>query len=49
MRTDLMKYLNENGIKAVFIMFLLHSSLAGKKYGEFVGEDINTTKKVIDY
>ncbi len=44
-RTKLIKYLNDNGIKAVFHYVPLHTSEAGKKYGEFVGEDRNTTRE----
>lgn len=35
----------EMGIKAVFHYVPLHSSVAGRKYGEFVGEDRYTTKE----
>lgn len=44
-RTQLMDYLNTSGIKAIFHYVPLHSSLAGQKYGEFVGEDVYTTKE----
>lgn len=44
-RTDLIKYLKENDIQAVFHYIPLHSSPAGKKYGYFHGEDIYTTKE----
>ncbi len=44
-RTELIQYLKEYGIKAVFHYIPLHSSIAGRKYGEFVGEDRNTTKE----
>lgn len=44
-RTKLIKYLNDNGIKAVFHYVPLHTSEAGKKYGEFVGKDRNTTRE----
>lgn len=44
-RTRLIQYLNENGIKAVFHYVPLHTSKAGRKYGEFVGEDKYTTKE----
>lgn len=43
--TKLIKYLNENGINAIFHYVPLHSSLAGKKYRKFVGEDIYTAKE----
>lgn len=42
-RAELMSYLKENGIAAVFHYVPLHSSQAGMKYGEFVGQDKNTT------
>ena len=42
-REELMSYLKENGIAAVFHYVPLHSSQAGMKYGEFVGQDKNTT------
>lgn len=42
-RAELMSYLKENGIAAVFHYVPLHSSEAGMKYGEFVGQDKNTT------
>lgn len=44
-RTSLINYLWENKIKAVFHYVPLHSSIAGRKYGEFVGEDNHTTKE----
>ena len=44
-RTKLIEYLGENDIKAVFHYVPLHSSIAGRKYGEFVGNDIYTTKE----
>ena len=44
-RTELINYLGNCGIKAVFHYVPLHSSKAGEKYGEFVGEDKNTTKE----
>lgn len=42
-RTSIIKYLNEKGIAATFHYVPLHSSPAGMKFGEFVGEDIYTT------
>ena len=42
-RAELMSYLKENGIAAMFHYVPLHSSEAGMKYGEFVGQDKNTT------
>ena len=42
-RTKLIEYLGDNHIKAVFHYVPLHSSEAGKKYGEFVGKDRYTT------
>ena len=44
-RTRILKYLTENGIYAVFHYVPLHSSVAGKKYGRFSGEDVYTTKE----
>ncbi len=44
-RTELLNYLKENGILAVFHYVPLHSSEAGLKFGQFDGEDIHTTKK----
>ena len=42
-RAELMSYLKEKGIAAMFHYVPLHSSEAGMKYGEFVGQDKNTT------
>lgn len=42
-RTELISYLKENGIQAVFHYIPLHSSPAGKRYGRFHGEDKYTT------
>ncbi len=42
-RTRLISYLKENGIMAVFHYIPLHTAPAGKKYGEFRGEDRYTT------
>ena len=44
-RTDLLKYLKENGIMAVFHYVPLHSAPAGRKFGRFNGEDRYTTKE----
>lgn len=44
-RTKMINYLREKGIYAVFHYIPLHSSLAGKLYGEFVGADVYTTKE----
>lgn len=44
-RTALITFLKEKGIQAVFHYIPLHSSPAGKKYGEFCGEDHFTTKE----
>ena len=43
-RDELIDYLNENSIKAVFHYIPLHSSVAGKKYGFFYGKDQFTTR-----
>ena len=44
-RTAFISYLGSKGIKAVFHYVPLHSSIAGRKYGEFVGEDKWTTRE----
>ena len=44
-RTELIKYLKENGIMAVFHYVPLHSAPAGRKFGRFNGEDRYTTKE----
>ena len=47
-RTELIAYLGQNGIKSVFHYVPLHTSIAGRKYGQFIGEDRYTTRRVID-
>ncbi len=42
-RTELIEYLKNKDINAVFHYIPLHSSPAGSRYGEFVGEDKYTT------
>lgn len=44
-RTRLISYLKDKGIMAVFHYIPLHSAPAGKKYGEFIGEDRYTTSE----
>lgn len=44
-RSNMIKYLNKHGIKAVFHYVPLHQAPSGKKYGEFRGEDKYTTKE----
>lgn len=44
-RTQMLDYLRNKGIYAVFHYVPLHSSKAGKEFGEFVGDDIYTTKE----
>lgn len=44
-RTELIKFLGENGILAVFHYIPLHSAPAGLKFGRFHGEDNYTTKE----
>ena len=44
-RTELLEYLKENDILAVFHYIPLHSAPAGLKFGRFEGEDIFTTKE----
>lgn len=42
-RDELMSFLRKLGIQTTFHYIPLHASPAGEVYGEFVGEDINTT------
>jgi dTDP-4-amino-4,6-dideoxygalactose transaminase len=42
-RTKFINYLKENGVYAVFHYIPLHSSIAGLKFGEFIGKDQFTT------
>ena len=42
-RTELIRFLKERGILAVFHYVPLHSAPAGLKYGRFSGEDVFTT------
>lgn len=44
-RTELISYLKEKGIMAVFHYVPLHSAPAGRKFGRFSGEDRFTTKE----
>ena len=44
-RTQMLDYLRKKGIYAVFHYVPLHSSKAGKEFGEYVGDDIYTTKE----
>lgn len=44
-RSKLINYLKQNEIMSVFHYVPLHSSVAGKEYGEFFGEDIYTTRE----
>ena len=44
-RTELIQFLKQNDIQAVFHYIPLHSAPAGLKYGRFHGEDIYTTKE----
>jgi dTDP-4-amino-4,6-dideoxygalactose transaminase len=44
-RSKLIDFLKQKGILSVFHYVPLHSSIAGKKFGEFVGEDKFTTKE----
>ena len=44
-RTELINFLKDNDVSAVFHYVPLHSAPAGIKYGEFRGEDIYTTKE----
>ena len=42
-RTRLINYLKDNNISTAFHYIPLHTSVAGRKYGRFSGEDIYTT------
>lgn len=42
-RSDLIKFLKENGVAAAFHYVPLHSSIAGESYSAFHGKDIYTT------
>jgi len=44
-RTELINYLQQNGVSTVFHYIPLHSSVAGRKYGRMSGEDKFTTKE----
>ncbi len=44
-RQNMIKYLKEREVGAVFHYVPLHSSQGGKRYGRFVGEDRYTTKE----
>ena len=44
-RTRLIQYLKDHGVLAVFHYIPLHTSPAGKKYGDFCGKDEYTTKE----
>ena len=44
-RTKMLEYLKEHGVGAVFHYVPLHSSMYGRKCGEFVGEDKYTTSE----
>lgn len=44
-RTELISYLKERGILAVFHYVPLHSAPAGQKFGRFHGEDVYTTRE----
>ena len=44
-RTELIEYLAAGGIKSVFHYVPLHTSIAGRKFGQFVGEDRYTTSE----
>ncbi len=44
-RTELISFMRSLGIALVFHYIPLHTSPAGKKYGEFIGEDRFTTKE----
>ena len=44
-RSSLIKFLKEEGVHSVFHYVPLHSSLAGKSFGRYAGEDNYTTKE----
>ena len=44
-RTELISFLKDAGISAVFHYIPLHSAPAGKRYGRFHGEDVFTTRE----
>jgi dTDP-4-amino-4,6-dideoxygalactose transaminase len=44
-RTNLLAYLKDNDIVAIFHYVPLHSSIAGEKFGKFNGKDTYTTKE----
>lgn len=44
-RTELIQFLKENDIQAVFHYIPLHSAPAGVRFGRFHGEDVYTTKE----
>lgn len=44
-RTDLIAYLGERGVMAVFHYIPLHSSPAGRRFGRFFGKDRYTTRE----
>ncbi len=44
-RTRLIVHLKQHGVDAVFHYIPLHSSPAGQRFGEFVGEDVFTTRE----
>lgn len=44
-RTELIQFLAEDGIMAVFHYIPLHSAPAGKRFGTFFGEDRYTTRE----
>ncbi len=44
-RTNLINFLKENNVNAVFHYIPLHSAEAGLKFGRFHGEDRYTTKE----
>jgi len=43
-RISFINFLNKQGIESVFHYIPLHSSVTGEKFGEFIGEDKQTTK-----
>ncbi|MBQ0079383.1 MAG: dTDP-4-amino-4,6-dideoxygalactose transaminase [Eubacterium sp.] len=44
-RTEFINHLKDNGVSCVFHYVPLHSSSAGKRFGEFSGKDVYTTRE----
>jgi len=44
-RSSLIDFLNKENIQTYFHYLPLHTSIAGKKFGSFNGQDVHTTKE----